>query len=562
MFGTIRKHQNWLWYIIIAFIVVSFVVYFSPYSKVHDTNTKTDFGKINGKEITRAQWNTAFRETHLFHYLRYQSWPGASEAARQSGFDVEREAYNRLFLIEKMAELNLQVSPEAAAKWITQVLGSSDDKPFDVRLYDLFVTERLKPHGITSADFEQFAAHEVARQHLIAVHGQSGRLVPPQEAEFLYRRENQPLDTEIVLVEATNYLSKVQVTPAVLAQFYTNNQAAYFLPERIQVQFIKYDTTNFLAQAATALDKITNLTASLDQIYQRRGGTNFYVGLDGKPLSLDAARVQIKDQFRQEGAELAGKKEAAKFINALFDLREKQPGLTNALEKLAADRGFKVGLTAPFDLRTGPSELSVPSAFAQAAFSLTTEDPYAASPLTGTDGIYVIGLKKRIARELQPLEAVRVKLTEDYKQAEALKAMRVEGERLQVAITNGLAQGKSFDAVCTAAGVKPMKLSPFSQATRTMPELEGKVSFGFVQNVAEGLEVGKASNFRALSESGFIVYLRARLPVDDAKMKTDMPEFLNRIREQRQMAAFAEWFQTESQQLQRPVVNRDVSAKR
>jgi len=65
-----------------------------------------------------------------------------------------------------------------------------------------------------------------------------------------------------------------------------------------------------------------------------------------------------------------------------------------------------------------------------------------------------------------------------------------------------------------------MKLSPFSQTTRSMPELEGKVSFGFVQNVAEGLEVGKASSFRALSESGFIVYLRARLPVD-AHSSTD-----------------------------------------
>ncbi|MBC8002423.1 MAG: hypothetical protein H7X97_07530, partial [Opitutaceae bacterium] len=355
---------------------------------------------------------------------------------------------------------------------------------------------------------------------------------------------------------------KVQVTPAALAQFYTNNQAAYYLPDRMQVQFIKYDTTNFLVQAATELDKMTNLTAGLDQIYQNRGGTNFYIGIDGKPLSLDAARLQIKDQLRQEGAESAARKVAAKFINDLFDLHEKQPGLTNALEKLAAERGFKVGLTAPFDLRNGPTELSVPSTFAQAAFSLTTEDPYGASPLTGTDGVYLIGLKKRIARELQPMETVRAKVTEDYKQAEALKAMRVEGERLQVAITNGLAQGKSFDAVCTAAGVKPMKLSPFSPATRTMPELEGRISFGFVQNVAEGIEVGKASNFRALSESGFIVYLRARLPVDEAKMKTDLPEFLSRLQEQRQMAAFAEWFQTESQQLQRPVVNRDVSAKR
>ena len=34
MIGTIRKHSSWLWFIIIAAVIVSFVFYFSPSSRM------------------------------------------------------------------------------------------------------------------------------------------------------------------------------------------------------------------------------------------------------------------------------------------------------------------------------------------------------------------------------------------------------------------------------------------------------------------------------------------------------------------------------------------------
>jgi len=34
MFGTIRKHQTWLWAIIITLTIISFVIYFGPQSRV------------------------------------------------------------------------------------------------------------------------------------------------------------------------------------------------------------------------------------------------------------------------------------------------------------------------------------------------------------------------------------------------------------------------------------------------------------------------------------------------------------------------------------------------
>ena len=64
MFGTIRKHQSWLWAIIITVIIISFVWFFSPYTKMHDTGRgMVNLGSIYGRKITDQDfihWNIHF----------------------------------------------------------------------------------------------------------------------------------------------------------------------------------------------------------------------------------------------------------------------------------------------------------------------------------------------------------------------------------------------------------------------------------------------------------------------------------------------------------------------
>ena len=55
------------------------------------------------------------------------------------------------------------------------------------------------------------------------------------EAEAAYRQENEQLSTEVVLYSVSNYLAGVEVTPATLGQFYTNNMSLYRIPDRVQV---------------------------------------------------------------------------------------------------------------------------------------------------------------------------------------------------------------------------------------------------------------------------------------------------------------------------------------
>jgi hypothetical protein len=571
MIGTIRRHQQWLWGIIILAIIVSFVIYFSPNSRnlLSSGGDNYDFGSINGKAITREQYRDANAEVELFYFLRVGKWPGR-EDARQNGFDTEQETYQRIVLIEKLKQLDIQPSVEAAAKWIGTIFRGPNEETFPIERYQNFVKNELQPHHLTSEDFYRFASHQVAQQQLMSTFGMAGKLITPQEAESFYRRANEPMATEAVFFSASNFLSSVSATPEEIGRFYTNNMAEYRLPDRMQVNYVKWSVTNFLADADQELGKITNLSQRLEIVYTQTGGTNRYKDASGKPLSLEAAKAQIKEEEREKIARDKARKEAADFISDLFKGHdESHPFSIDDLQKVAKAKNLKMETTPPFDQRNGARQLHVPQTFVNAAFNLQADDPedkgkellYSSSPLMSDDAAYAIGFAKKIPSEIQPLDKIRAEVTRDYREQESLKLARQSGMAFDKAATNSIAQGKKFSDVCAQFKVSPVDLPPFSMSTRSLPALGGRATLDSLQSVAATLATGKASEFVPTASGGFVLFLKAKLPVDEAKMKEEMPEFLANQREQRMSAAFSEWVHKLPQEMQLVVPARNSTGK-
>src|SRR6476659_10226796 len=108
MFGTIRKHQTWLWAVIITLTIISFVVFFSPYSKLNPgQGGPANLGSINGVPLTPEEFSRTEREVFLRYFFMSGSFP--NEETRKSGFDSIRETYLRLLLIHKQKDLNIHV---------------------------------------------------------------------------------------------------------------------------------------------------------------------------------------------------------------------------------------------------------------------------------------------------------------------------------------------------------------------------------------------------------------------------------------------------------------------
>jgi hypothetical protein len=522
MFGTIRRHQSWLWIIIAAVTILSFVVYFGPNNnKMLDSlgrGGQSSYGTIAGQAITRQQFIDAKREVDLGYFLQYGQLPDQASAAK-TGFYQEPQIYQRLFMIQKMKELGVDISQKAVVDRARAMLGPMSADEF---------VGRLKTVGFDYDDFERLIRHEIGMQQLVSSAAVSGKLVTPQEADALYRNEHQDLVTSAAFFSASNYVVAVAATPTQISQFYTNQLANYRIPQRVEVSYVKYNVTNYLAAAKK---EVTNI----DEIISQNPD-------DQRRATNAESRAKVTDEIIRGHALQSAMKEANQFATALFDL----PAAANrvaSFDTLAAKNGLTVKSLAPFDEEAGPKEIEVSANFNRAAFKLTADEPFS-PPIPAEDGIYVLALKRTLPSEIPPLATIEARVKKDYETAKATQMAQEAAIRFHGTVTNGLAQHKSFAAICAEAGVKPELLPPFSVSTQSLPgAIEDRIDLRMLKQAAFTAMPGQAARPMPTRDGACVLYVEKQLPVDEAKMKADFPKFLAQVRQGRQSDAFNQWFQ-------------------
>jgi hypothetical protein len=537
MFGTIRRHSTWLWAIIIGAVVIGMVAVFGPTNQTASSlfSGENALGSIGGAPITREDYLSAEAEAKLQFLMMRGEWPGPG--AERQGFDLEMETYKRLFVIQKQKEFGIEVGTDQVAKAAAENLRGMAGNGQKVTMAQ-FEESVLRQGGVTLPDYERFLRHQIGLQQLISAVSVSGKLVTEKEARRIFERENRERSGQAVFFTFSNYLSQVKSTPEALSNFYSNQVARYRLPERIQISYVEFKLTNYWAEAETEMAKLTNLTAVLEGEYTRRGGTNHY-----PDLTPEAAKAEIKGELHQQLALRAASQAANRFADPILSAK------TIKAEMLAAEAakaGLKVLVSAPFDRENPPEGLNANEQFVRMAFALREDDPIA-GPIATESGIFLFTKHKDIPSEIQPYDAVKAKVAEDFKQIEALKAARTAATDFVNAATNALAKGKAFTSVCAEAKVKPVLLAPFSQSTRSLPEIEAHMSLQQFKQIAFGINVGEVSPAVPIMEGSLVAYLQSELPLDEKRVTAELPAFLQMFRQARQQEAFDEWFSREAQ---------------
>jgi hypothetical protein len=91
--------------------------------------------------------------------------------------------------------------------------------------------------------------HQAAQEYLISLFGMTGKLITPKEAEFFYRRENEPMVRWNRFLPDDQFYSATEPSEADLQDFFTKHEAEYRLPDRVQINYIVFEPSNYLAKA-------------------------------------------------------------------------------------------------------------------------------------------------------------------------------------------------------------------------------------------------------------------------------------------------------------------------
>jgi len=411
----------------------------------------------------------------------------------------------------------------------------------------------LTPEGLDASDFERFIANNLVIDQLIHALGMSGALVPPQEANELFDRENQQYSVQAVFFSATNFLSQVPVTSAAVSQFYTNYMAHYRLPDRVQVNYLEYDITNYMAAAEQTLGK-TNIDNQADAYYAKKGA-------DAVPdaKTPEEAKAKIREMIIRQGAIAEAQNQAREFLKPLFAMNTVSG---DNLVTLAKTKGLIVQTTEPFTEEEGPTDFSAPADFVKEAFQLNADSPFSIKPIVGADAVYIIGLADRIPSQIPPFEAIHERVMRDYEYHEAAVKARTAGTNFYYSAAVQMAAGQTFAKAAAAAGQTPFALKPFSLSTQEIPEAEGHAEANAIKQVVFSMPVGHISSFEPTAEGGFVLYVKSLLAVGEELKNSEMPKFLEQVRQEHEDEAFNIWLQTEEgRELQHTPLPADLKAQ-
>ncbi len=331
-----------------------------------------------------------------------------------------------------------------------------------------------------------------------------------------------------------------------MAQFYTNELASYRVPDQVQVDYLRFDASNYFAQVKAAM---TNIDHDVDDVYTRNG-TNMFP----QAKTVDETKALI----RKELLRIAGLKAARRDAFGLADELDKRGNHADDLEKIAKEKGLTLRTTAPFDEDTGPADMGLTNdlamAFARDAFRLTSDMPFNHEFAT-EDAAYVMVLKKTIPSTIPPLAQIEKKVTDDYRQAQAyeLAAQAATNFTTTIAgelnVNNGVTLPKTFTDICNETGNKAVTLPPFSLSTTNLPaELEGRVDLQTLKRAGFSTAVGAASPAVNMQGGTFVLFVDKILPEDETLVKSGTAEYLALLRDQRQNDAFNLWVNYQVQQ--------------
>ncbi len=538
MIGTLRKHSQWLWGIIIMVVIVTFVVFFSPDAKLGGGRKggEANYGTLYGQPIKRDELAQAYTDARLGYFLSTSQWPERDERARMFGFNLDAEARQRLLLNHQLKEHGIEVGDAAVAQEIKNIFTSPETGAFNLQQYDAFVKQRLAAGGVAEAAFERFLKNELGRQQLARIFGLSGKLITARAADGFYRRENESAVTEFVFLASSNNLAKVKVDDAALRAYHTNSLTTYRIPERVAVHYVYFPYTNYHAEADKELAANTNLVALMEQHFKTN--TFRYRDTNGTAKTFDQAKEQIRAEFRDERAAKLGSQKAAEIANEVFKL----PNQAGSLLKVAAQKGLTVKVTEPFTELDGPTSLTnAPANFAHTAFALSADEALG-QLLPGIDGAYLIAFKERLKPVDPPFEQVKARVLEDYRKSQASELTLQEGTRLAQAASDALAKGKTFKDACKELGQVALEVPPFTRGTKSIEIVEsrGLLTEEF-RDLVFTLAGGKVSSFKSSGGGGFVVCVKGFQPVSDEQVKTELAKYTESLRDNRANHAFREW---------------------
>lgn len=549
--AMMRKNQRMIFTVIAVIVVITFV-FWGVATGPSSRGSRPDPGRLYGQKVDPR----AFEDAQRMEYLNFMLATGQDVTRTEYGQRLlEQRTWLRLILLRKVKEMGVVVTDEALMEHIRSQF--SVNGQFDAARYRQFLQQQLPSMRMSEADFERLMREQLALQQ-VEQFVQSTARVTPTEVRYLYDLIHEKVDVSLVIFETNQMTNQVKIADAELAEFFEKNKENFRIPERRRVRFVRFPSSAHTNEVVLIEDEVR-------AVYERAKPQ--LVDDKGNPRPFESVQADIRKGLIEEQAYRRASDLATQLSLDLVKPQgddKKEPDLTKVdFAAAAAKYGVKPQETDFFAVTTEVPGVDGMPGFQQAAFALTTNEPFS-DPVGGQDAVYVLQYLDRKESELPTLDAVRDRVVRALTMERATELTQKKGQE-QARVAKNAVQpliarnpdaheeaAKLFATEAKKLGLEVLTPQPISQ--RAMAEQVPDAQF--VVGAAFGMREGEVSEFIETPRGGFFLLLKRRIKPTDAEFNKDREEFAAQQLERRQSIVFNEWASREFQKAQPPILQQ------
>ena len=453
--GFMRRHRRWLygflWLVIITFILL----YIPAFTQQQDVGLGAPVAEVADRKISVGEYQRSYLRQRQMYQSMYQGRL-TDELMRRLG--IEEQALQGLvderILALEAERLGIKVDDEAVKRRLATAPEFQQDGRF---LGANEIRRRLERQGLSVREFEESLRASLLRDRLVSI-VTDGVRVTPAEAEQEYRRRNEQIKAEYVLVPLD--AAGLSATDDEVKAWFDAKKESYRLPERRVLQYVLVDSASMGPRVTvTEADRRAYYEAHRDEFMQ--------------PGELCASHILVKVKA-PEAATGHGDEEARRLAQGALDEVKKGADFAAVAGRASEDLG---SASQGGDLGCFPRGRMVPE-FDEAAFALA---PGQISEVVRTSfGYHVIKATSRKDDVDPPMAELTQKLTSAVTM-EKSEAMAQEKAR---ALGAALAGGARLEDAARDQGLTVQKTAPVGRA-------EGRPPLATPQVMARAFELKK-----------------------------------------------------------------------
>lgn len=406
MFDFFRKHTKLLMVVLFLLVIPSFVLFGLEQYSDGSTTGGEDVAVVDGKAITRPEWDARHRlEADRMREQLQGMDPALLDSDEARYATLERMVRERV-LLGAAADANMTVSDDRLARMFAQDPGIASFRDAEGK----FDRQRfILTTGRTPEQYEAGIRSELAMQQLVAGVA-STPLAAHTQADLALNAIYAGREIQVARFEPKDFAAKVTLTDAELESYFKSHPERYQAPEQASIEYLVLDLE--------AAKKNVSLNEADLQSYYAQNKDRF-----GTPEERQGSHILIAAARDGDAAER--EKAKARAAELLAELRQAPASFgevarKNSQDPGSAERGGQLDM-APRGAMVKP--------FEDALFALQNKGDI--SEVVESDfGYHIIRLDEVKPGVAQPFEQVRAQIENEVRTQQASEAFTKAAETL------------------------------------------------------------------------------------------------------------------------------------